>query len=42
MFIGIFIFIMIAGPGRVSLDYFISLRLLERQGKTEEEEMDEV
>lgn len=42
MFIGIFIFIMIAGPGRVSLDYFISLRQLERQGKTEEEEMDEV
>jgi len=42
MFIGIYIFILLAGPGRISLDYFITHRLIESQGKNEEEELEEV
>lgn len=42
MFIGIYTFIWLAGPGRISLDYFISLRIIQARGKTEEEELEEV
>ncbi len=42
MFIGIFLFILLAGPGKISLDYFISLFIINRQGKDEHEELDEV
>ncbi|MCM1519850.1 MAG: DoxX family membrane protein [Lachnoclostridium sp.] len=42
MFIGIYMFILIAGPGKISLDYFISLFLIEQKGKTEEEMLEEV
>lgn len=42
MFIGIFLFLLLAGPGRISVDYFVSLRIIERQGKREEEELEEV
>lgn len=42
MFIGIFLFILLAGPGKISLDYFISLFIINRQGKDEQEELDEV
>lgn len=42
MFIGIYLYLLLAGPGRISLDYFISLRIIESQGKNEEEELDEV
>ncbi len=42
MFIGIYIYILIAGPGKISLDYFISLYIVEQRGKDEEEELEEV
>lgn len=42
MFIGIYLFILLAGPGKISLDYFISLFLINRDGRDEKEELDEV
>ena len=44
MFIGIFLFLMLAGPGRISLDYFISLYIVSTRGKddTQTEELEEV
>ncbi|MDE6764901.1 MAG: hypothetical protein K2J52_01165, partial [Duncaniella sp.] len=42
MFIGIYIYILIAGPGKISLDYFISLYIVGARGKDEEEELEEV
>lgn len=42
LFIGIYLFLLLAGPGKISLDYLISLRILARTGKIEEEEMEEV
>lgn len=38
MFIGIFIFIILAGPGKVSLDYLISLHFLNYSSDENEEE----
>lgn len=35
MFIGIYLFILLAGPGKISLDYFVSLMLIARRGRTE-------
>lgn len=42
MFIGIYIWMLIAGPGKISLDYFISLYIINRRGKDEEEELEDV
>lgn len=44
MFIGIYLFLLIAGPGKISLDYFISLFIISKKGKdeTETEELEEV
>lgn len=42
MFIGIFLFLLLAGPGKISLDYFISLHLISQRGHHEEEELEEV
>ena len=44
MFIGIYIYILLAGPGKISLDYFISLYIVSTRGKdqTETEELEEV
>lgn len=42
MFIGIYLFILLAGPGRISLDYLISMKIIEREGRDEKEELDEV
>lgn len=42
LFIGIYLFLLLAGPGKISLDYMISLRILAHTGKNEEEEMEEV
>lgn len=41
MFIGIYLFILLAGPGKISLDYFISLYFISRDG-IKEEELEEV
>lgn len=42
MFIGIYIYMLLAGPGKISLDYFISLYIINRRDKDEEEELEEV
>lgn len=42
MFIGIYLFILLAGPGKISLDYFISLFIIDRKGSSEEEALEEV
>ena len=42
MFIGIYFYLLIAGPGKISLDYLISLYIINLKGKSEEEEMEEV
>ena len=42
LFIGIYLFILLAGPGKISLDYFISLFIISRKGHNEEEALEEV
>ena len=42
MFIGIYFFILLAGPGKISLDYFISIFLISRRGEREEDLLEEV
>ncbi len=44
MFIGIFLFLMLSGPGKISVDYCISLFIVARHGmdETETEELEEV
>lgn len=37
MFIGIYMFILLAGPGKISLDYFVSLNIIAERGRTEED-----
>ncbi len=41
MFIGIYLFIILAGPGKISLDYFISVYLLSSRGKDDNKALDE-
>lgn len=42
MFIGIYVWMLIAGPGKISLDYFISLYVINLRDKDEEEELEDV
>ena len=42
MFIGIFLYIILAGPGKISIDYFISLFILSQKGKDESEGLEDV
>lgn len=44
MFAGIFMYLLLSGPGKISLDYFISLYILSRRGKdeTQTKELEEV
>ena len=42
MFIGIYLYIILAGPGKISIDYFISIFLIGRHGKDESKELEEV
>lgn len=42
MFIGIFIFFLISGPGKISIDYCLSLFIINRLEKNEEEELEDV
>lgn len=42
MFIGIYLFILLAGPGKISVDYFISIFIIARQKLDEKEELEEV
>lgn len=41
MFLGIYFFLMLVGPGKISVDYFLSLHLLHTSDK-DEEELEEV
>lgn len=41
MFIGIYLFILIAGPGKISLDYFISQYLVSRIDTPDAQQLDE-
>ena len=42
LFMGIYIYILLAGPGKISLDYILSLQIINATGKSEEEELEEV
>lgn len=41
LFMGIYFFLMVVGPGKISIDYFFSLYLINRQ-KGKEEDLEEV
>lgn len=42
MFLGIYFFILLVGPGKISVDYFLSLHLIHTEDKSEDEELEEV
>lgn len=42
MFLGIYFFILLVGPGKISVDYFVSLYLIHSENKNENEELEEV
>ena len=42
MFLGIYFFILLVGPGKISVDYFLSLHLIHSDDKSEDEELEEV
>ncbi len=42
MFLGIYFFILLVGPGKISVDYFLSLHLIHSADKSEDEELEEV
>ena len=42
MFMGIYFFILLVGPGKISVDYFLSLHLIHSEDKSEDEELEEV
>ncbi|MDE5750157.1 MAG: DoxX family protein [Duncaniella sp.] len=42
MFIGIYIWMLISGPGKISMDYFISLYIINLRDRDEEEELEDV
>lgn len=37
MFLGIYFFLMLVGPGKISVDYFLSLHIIHSSGKSESE-----
>ena len=42
MFMGIYMFLILVGPGKISLDYFYSLYLISRHHNGKEEDLEEV
>lgn len=42
MFLGIYFFILLVGPGKISVDYFLSLHLIHTDDRDEEEELEVV
>ena len=42
MFLGIYFFILLVGPGKISVDYFLSLYWIHQSDKSEDEELEEV
>ncbi len=37
MFLGIYFFLMLVGPGKISVDYFLSLHIIHSENKSEAE-----
>lgn len=42
MFLGIYFFLLLVGPGKISVDYFLSLHLIHSADESEDEELEEV
>lgn len=42
MFLGIFFFMMLVGPGKISVDYFLSLNIIQSTNRDESEELEEI
>lgn len=42
MFLGIIFFILLVGPGKISVDYFLSLHIIHGANRNEEEELEEM
>ena len=42
MFLGIYFFLLLVGPGKISIDYFMSLHLIHSEDRSEDEELEEV
>lgn len=42
MFLGIYFFIILVGPGKISVDYFLSLHIIHTEDRSEDEELEEV
>ncbi len=42
MFLGIYFFLILVGPGKISIDYFLSLHFIHTDNKSEDEELEEV
>lgn len=42
MFLGIYYFILLVGPGKISVDYFLSLHFIHTANKNEETELEQV
>lgn len=40
MFMGIFFFLFLAGPGKISIDYMLSLRIIHAENRNEDEELE--
>ncbi len=41
-FLGIYFFLLLAGPGKISVDYFLSLHIIHSANRNEEEELEEI
>lgn len=41
-FLGIFFFLLLVGPGKISVDYFLSLHIIHTEDRSEEMELEEV
>jgi putative oxidoreductase len=42
LFLGIYCFILLVGPGKISVDYFLSLHFIHIENHNEEDELEEV
>lgn len=42
MFLGIYFFLLLVGPGKISVDFFLSLHLIHSDNKSEDEELEVV
>lgn len=42
MFIGIFVFLLLVGPGKISVDYFLSLSIIQESNRDEDEELEQM